>query len=80
MFSLPKLLGLIAILSVVWASFTWGERLSRLRRQRSGDAGPDRRDKPAARPAVAALKPCPVCGVFIAESNPCQRADCVYRG
>ena len=80
MFSLPKLLGLIAILSVVWAAFTWGERVSRLRRQRSGDAGPARRDGPADPPAIATLKPCPVCGVFISDGNPCRCSDNARRG
>ena len=93
MFSLPKLLGLIAILSVVWAAFTWGERVSRLRRQRSGsvplrrprrqssgEAGRARRDGPADPPAVATLKPCPVCGVFISDSNPCRCSDSARRG
>ena len=75
MFSLPKLLGLIAILSVVWAAFTWGERVNRLRRDRRADAGRDTADPRA----VEALKPCPVCGVFTSESNSCERADCAYR-
>ena len=79
MFSLPKLLGLIAILSVVWAAFTWGERLNQLRRDRRADAGRDRGGETADPRAVEALKPCPICGVFTSESNSCERADCAYR-
>ncbi len=76
MFSLSKLLVLIALVVAVWYGFRWAEQVRETRRRRVT------RDGPTAPPAMAEdLVKCPVCGAYVAPRSvlPCAFVECPQR-
>ena len=68
MFSLTKLLFLIAVIAAVWVGFRWYQRL-----EQTGALKRRRTDRIAPQDTVRCL----ACGVYVTRgSTPCARADC----
>lgn len=71
MFSIGKILVLVAIVAAVWYGFKW------MSRPRAGGSGKVADEAP---PAVEEMDKCSVCGTFVpAEgAKDCGRDDCPY--
>ncbi len=82
MFSLPKLLLLIAIIVVVWYGFKLVGRFDRVRKDKAKAAekvSAEGRGKSAEINAEDMVE-CPVCSSYVSPSgnNDCGREDCPY--
>ena len=69
--SLPKLIGLAAVIWRVWMAFRMFES-----RQARGDTTPDNDDRPAD-PGSVDLVECDICGAWVAGHR-CERDNCPY--
>ncbi len=69
--SLPKLIGLAAVIWLVWIAFRMFEA-----RQARGETKPDNDDRPADPPSVDLVE-CDICGAWVAGDS-CERDNCPY--
>jgi len=73
--SLPKLIGLAAVVWLVWMAFRFFEA----RQRAAADAAnqPKDDDGKAAEPPSLDLEECDVCGAWV-SGTPCERKNCPY--
>lgn len=84
MFSLPKLIVLIAIIAGVWYGFRWFQRLQD-KRAREDKVLKDKKAKSdgggSAKNAIEDMVKCPACGTFVASlsGGTCGQESCPGR-
>lgn len=73
--SLPKLIGLAAIVWLVWMAFRFFEARQRAAADEAGNPKDD--DAAAAEAPSLDLEECAVCGAWV-SGTPCERKNCPY--